>query len=105
MQNVTSVSMECVLGCQKVNQKRSGCPTSIIKDADGAAVADESDDDGVFRMGAELGLLQDVDQESGEERARAERDHAEIEKNPQAEGEAVVHVGLVQAQYRHKPAA
>ena len=31
MQNVTSVSMECALGCQKVNQARSGWPTSTIR--------------------------------------------------------------------------
>ena len=30
MQNVTSVSMECTFGYQKVNQARSGWPTSTI---------------------------------------------------------------------------
>ena len=29
MQNVTSVSIECTLACQKANQARMGWPTSI----------------------------------------------------------------------------
>ena len=33
MQNVTSVSIECTLGYQKVNQARSGCPTSTMSAA------------------------------------------------------------------------
>ena len=33
MQKVTSVSIECTLGCQKVNQARSGWPTSTISTA------------------------------------------------------------------------
>ena len=50
----------------------------------------------VFRIGLQLGPLQNVDQKSGEERARAQRDDAEIEKDPQPEREAIIHVRLVQ---------
>ena len=97
MQNVTSVSIECTLGYQKVNQARSGWPTSTARARDRAAVADQADDDGAVDDGAQFLEFQDVEQEAGEEGAGAEGDHGEIEEDPQAEGEAVVHVGLVQA--------
>ena len=41
--------------------------------------------------------LQDVEQEAGKKCARAERDHRQVEKDPEAEREPVVHVRLVQA--------
>ena len=42
--------------------------------------------------------LQDVEQEAGEEGAGAERDHGEVQVDPEPEREAVVHVGLVEAE-------
>ncbi len=62
-----------------------------------AAVADQADDDGAVDHRLEFLELEDVEQEAGEEGAGAERDDGEIQKDPQAEGVAVVHVGLVQA--------
>ena len=104
MQNVTSVSIECTLGYQKVNQARSGCPTSTMRARHRAAVADHADDDGAVDHRLEFLELQDVEQEAGEEGAGAERDDREVQEDPQAEGVAVVHVGLVQALTRHRPA-
>src|SRR5579862_8955772 len=67
------------------------------------AVADEADDDCRVEDWLQHGLLQDVDEKSGEERARSQCDHAEIEKNPEAESKPVVHVGLIQAAIQAKP--
>ena len=47
-------------------------------------------------------LLQDVKQKPGEERAGAERYNREIEVDPQAERETVVHVRLIQALARQR---
>src|ERR1700727_2494259 len=66
------------------------------QNADCAAVANKADDDGSVQNGFEFGALQDVNEKSSEECACAEGDDAEIKKNPEAEGEAIVHVGLVQ---------
>jgi hypothetical protein len=63
----------------------------------GAAVADQADDDGAVDHRLQFLELQDVEQEAGEEGAGAEGDDGEVDEDPQAEGEAVVHVGLVQA--------
>ena len=67
------------------------------QDRDRAAVADESHDHGGVEDGFQFDALQDVDEEPGEECARAQCNNAEIQENPQAEREAVIHVGLVQA--------
>ena len=66
--------------------------------ADGAAVADEADHDRALDHRAQLLDAQDIEQKAGEERTRAQRDHGEVEEDPQAEREPVIHVGLVQAQ-------
>src|SRR5579863_5579344 len=73
-----------------------GLPNVDHQDRDRAAVADEPDDYSGVEDRLQLGALQDVDEESGEERTRAQRDDAEIEEDPQAEGEAVIHIRLVQ---------
>src|ERR1041385_9193014 len=61
------------------------------------AVTDKTDYYRRIQDWLQLGSLQDVNQKSGEECSRTQRDDAEIQKNPQAEREAVVHLGLVQA--------
>jgi hypothetical protein len=76
--------MECTLGYQNEGAHR-------------AAVADHADDDGAIDHSLEFLELHDVEQETGKEGARAERDDGEVHENPQSEGVAVVHVGLVQA--------
>src|ERR1022692_2222871 len=60
------------------------------------AITDESDDHRAVDYRLELALLEDVKQEAREEGARARRDDGEIEEDPEAEGEAVIHVGLVE---------
>src|ERR1035437_4080877 len=62
----------------------------------GPAITDESDDHRAVDYRLELALLEDVKQEAREEGARAQRDDGEIEEDPEAEGEAVIHVGLVE---------
>src|ERR1019366_3551053 len=63
----------------------------------GAAIADQADDDGAVDDGLEPFELHDVEQEAGKEGAGAEGDDREVDEDPQAEGVAVIHVGLVQA--------
>src|ERR1039458_9160271 len=60
------------------------------------AIADEPDHHRRVQNRLELGTLQDVNEESGEERARPQCDDSEIKKNPKTKGEAVVHIRLVQ---------
>src|ERR1022692_3046396 len=62
----------------------------------GPAITDEADNHSAVDYCLELGLLEDVKQEAREEGARAQRDDGEIEEDPEAEGEAVIHVGLVE---------
>ena len=45
----------------------------------------------------ELAPLHHVEEEAGEERPRPERDDGQVQVDPEAEGEAVVHVRLVEA--------
>ena len=97
MQNVTSVSIECTLGYQNVNQNAQRLSDVHRQHGHRAAVADEPDDHGAVDDGAQFVHLQDVEQKAGKERARAERDHSQVEKDPEPEREAVVHVRLVQA--------
>jgi hypothetical protein len=66
------------------------------QDRDRAAVADEANHYGRVENRSQLGPLQDIDKKSSEERTRSQSDNAEIEKDPQAEGEAVIHICLVQ---------
>src|ERR1700728_542881 len=61
-----------------------------------AAVADEADDHRSIQNRLQFNSFQDVDQKSREECPSPQRDDAEIEKDPQTKGEAVVHVGLVE---------
>ena len=62
----------------------------------GPAITDEADDHRAVDDGLEFAFLQNVKQEAGEERARAQGDHGEIDEDPESEGEAVIHVGLVE---------
>ena len=75
---MTSVSIEWVFGCQKVNHARSGWPTSIISIANRPAVTDEAHDHGGVQDRLQLGALQDVNQKSGEKRTRAQRNDRQI---------------------------
>ena len=76
------------------------CPQGLSdidhQNGDRAAIADKADDDGGVQDRLQLSALQNVDQKPGEERACAQGDDSQIEKDPEAEGEAIVHVGLVQ---------
>lgn len=65
MQNVTSVSIECTFGCQKVNQ------AARLADIDHqrhhrAAVAQEPNDNGAVDDGLQIAELQQVEQEARE---------------------------------------
>jgi len=46
--------------------------------------------------GAQVADLENIEQKTGKECARAERDHRQVQEDPQAESEAVIHIGLVQ---------
>src|SRR5579864_5667802 len=66
------------------------------QDRNRTAIADETHNHGGVQNGLQLGALQNVDQKSCEERARPQGNDPQIEEDPEAEGETIVHVGLVQ---------
>ena len=76
------------------------CPQGLSdidhQNGDRAAIADKADDNGGVQDRLQLSALQNVDQKPGKERACAQGNDSQIEEDPEAEGEAIVHVGLVQ---------
>src|SRR5580704_10576284 len=69
----------------------------------GSAIANEAHDDCGIQDGLEFGALEDIDQKPGKECSSTQCDHPEIKKDPQPEGETVVHVGLVEPVVQAQP--
>ena len=74
-----------------------GLPDVHHQDRHRAAIANQPHHHRAVQDGFEIFLLEDVNQKAGEEGARAHGDHSQVQIDPHSEGEAIVHVGLVQA--------
>ena len=82
----------------------NGLPYIHTQHGNGSRVTDKSYDHGgiddgpqAIMEGIEEDPANDVGQKSGEKRTCAEGDQGEIEDDPQAKGEVVIHIRLVQA--------
>src|SRR5579871_3362327 len=72
------------------------------QDRHSPAITGEPDHHRGIEDRSEFLSLQDIDEESREERSGAQRDDTQIEKDPQAKGKPVIHVGLIQAAIKAK---
>jgi hypothetical protein len=62
-----------------------------------AAIADHADHHGAIDDRAQLFHFQYIEQEAGKEGPGAERNHRQVEEDPQTEGKAIIHVGLIES--------